>query len=242
MKCQHIVQWLLKRFLIFVAIISVIAAIACSAIFIIKFNGHTYSSTVEDWSNSANFFGLIVGFLNLFVLIIFSLLVFQYNEALEKPALGFGTVMKEKETWQITNLEKGAALNIMVTYINGMKIDWENQLVLCYHLFAGGSRDLNWLTGQNPGLIAIIYTDKFENKFFCIVSGDTTHLISIDKRGVPTGKPIAVRYKNNMEIIVTKTFNDVEIRKIYSLKTERFHSVVNTVSSTAGNQPTSTNV
>lgn len=235
MKLKHIAsQYLLLTSIICLLIITALGLIIT---FIFKFANGTFSSNIEDWSNSADFVNLPIGLLSLSVLIVFSFLAYYYSKAIEEPTLGFKTILIDNiETWQVSNFGKGTALNIAVTYIDGKKTDWENQLVLCYHLSQGEKQNLYWLKNRNPGMIAVFYTDIHNSKYLSVVSQDTTHLIPINEHGKPR-KLVHLEYPNNNSEKVEKIFNKDEIIKITNLKTVRLHSLTNSTTTTTENTP-----
>jgi len=139
--------------------------------------------------------------------IIFSLLVYQYNRSINTPTLTFKTeVINGKETWQILNLGNGPALNLLISYKVARNRDWKSPAVKSYSLGRNDKVDLNWLEGS-VDVIGVYYKDIFDDEFIAIAGDDITEIR---------------RYANFKKLDINgNTFNKADFAKLLELDSVR---------------------
>lgn len=156
------------------------------------------SKQTSDWSNFATFLAVFISLANLFVFIYFSELIYNYNlkkdelieekekqiEALERPILSFNKT--EKSIYEITNIGRGAALNVKVLVklkIDKNKHGWSWGYI-CYSLYI--HQNLSLPNTIDCLEICAKYTDIFGNQFVSYMKDDYLKIIdlSIEKPSI----------------------------------------------------------
>lgn len=163
----------ITRWLIFV--VPVFILLTGLSLYLSHFNGQ-FSAKVQDWSSFGTYINPFITLANVSLFIIFSLLVYRYNNSINRPILTFKTVPNNgNEVWQISNIGNGPALNLVVSYKAARKSKWIDPSVKCYSLGKNENVNLDWLTGS-VDVIGVYYKDIFDDAYVAIVGDDITEI------------------------------------------------------------------
>ncbi len=137
---------------------------------------HPLSTKVQDWGSFGTYINPFVTLANVSLFLIFSLLVYKYNNSINRPILIFKTESSsDTEIWQINNIGNGPALNLVVSYKVTKMGKWNSPSVKCYSLGKNEKVTLDWLTGS-VDVIGVYYKDIFDDSYVAIVGNDITEV------------------------------------------------------------------
>lgn len=186
-----------KKLVITLSAIVIILAIAA---YLVNFNSHSISKETHDWGAFSDYLNPFIGFCNLIIFVWFSLEIYKYNKnkddqnesfqkAIEKPILILVSTTdssrSSRETWNVYNIGKGAALNLKVGESHSRHEQWITPITKCYSLGSKDKLPLDWLVYAN--MICVTYEDVFGHEYVTLAADDQSYI-----RTVATFKEIAI--------------------------------------------------
>jgi hypothetical protein len=166
----------MKKTIIWIIFVIPLTLIGIGIIFYFSQLNNHYSTDSKDWGGFGSFINPFVTLSNVCIVIIFSILVYRFNNLNNRPILTFKTISDDgTEIWQIINIGAGPALNLVVSYKKDRTGEWETPSVKCYSLGKNDTVNLDWLIGS-VDVIGVYYKDLFDDIYVAIVGDDITEI------------------------------------------------------------------
>jgi hypothetical protein len=187
-----------------------------------------FSKIAQDWGSFGSFINPFVTLTNVGLFIFFSLLVYRYNNSINRPVLTFKTEIEEGvEVWQIVNIGSGPALNLTVGHKLDNTQDWQSTAVKCYSLGKDDKVSLDWLKGSID-IIGVYYSDIFDERYFAIVGNDVTEIRKYSSFKSLTINSIIYQKKDIDQLLQLTQVRITRIRKLNSNKSSSLSSTEST--------------
>ncbi|WP_333696551.1 hypothetical protein [Flavobacterium sp.] len=158
---------------------------------ILVYSSHFYekdlSKSLSDWANFSVYFGLFVSIANLFVFIILTFKINEFNDrnnsknqqlqiSLNRPVISFRRNEGNSE-YQIENIGNAVALNVKLKLSTNKQGNWNVGYIL--HSF---KKDYNRTIIDKPlNSICATYDDVFGNTYYSYMKGDYLTIIEASK-------------------------------------------------------------
>ena len=114
-----------------------------------------------------------------------------------------------REKWSVTDVGKGAALNLRINYKENSESDWQKKNTKCYSLIPNARFELDWI--KFVYVICVFYEDVFGNKYVTIGINDESY-----------HQPFSEMYKT-ININESLFFDYEEIKSVYQKETQRIY-------------------